>query len=63
MYRYTKKIAKITGMIKCPNCPMAIEKDQNYCGGCGIRLQSKLKIAEDLFRRGKFKLVLELLTK
>lgn len=39
MYKYDSEVARITKMEKCPRCPMAVEKDQNYCGGCGYKLQ------------------------
>ncbi len=60
MYKYTEKMKKL-GMVKCPNCPIAIEPDQNYCGNCGKRLQGKIKITGFLLKRGRFKMIWELM--
>lgn len=61
MYKYDSEVARITGMSKCPDCPIAVEPDQKYCGGCGKRLQSKFKIGIYLLRKGYFSQMWELL--
>ena len=61
MYKYTEEIGRITGMVKCPECTIAIEPDQSYCGGCGKRLQSKLKIAVRQLKKGNFRNVMKVL--
>ncbi len=38
MYKYTKELEK-AGMVKCPECPMAVEPTQKFCEGCGYNLK------------------------